>query len=346
MRHFILRNVFEELSGQTGRGWLVQTSEVSCALLCSLQEGVSEEDLLPVLARGQEFVKEHFDIEATMGVSEVHQGAERIASAYRQAREALNYWYLMGRGSLIRYGQIKDRTFRFEESSDSRVYRILSGYLQDADRAPSGTFVAELLEHFRIDESVSMETMESFRFEVMNALNTLLILGHCDIQTQREQLSLLLRSDTLEEFKRDLAMIMEDLIRREEADPVLDICERAKQMVAADYSDPQLCVAVLAERLNITPNYLSRLFKKKYGVELSAHISMIRVEKARELLAHTEMSIKDIAARTGFYSSNVFIKTFKKWEGVTPGTYKKMINSPPETQTDHPAGKSDGKVSI
>ncbi len=283
-------------------------------------------------------MREHYHIETTIGISDIHQGCEGIAAAYAEAQEALNYRYLMGRGSLIEYRQIRGRQFRFEEASNSRIYRIVADYLQDANRAPSDVFIKEVLDFFQIDRSISMETMERFRFEVLNALNTLLISNHCPMQTQRELMLRLLSADTLEEFQRDLGMITEELVRRgEELNPSQEVCERAKRLVAVDYSDPQLSVAILAERLSVSPNYLSRLFKKKYDTILSDYISMTRVAKARELLAQAETSIQDIALQTGFYSSNVFIKTFKKWEGMTPGAYRKVINCPSDTQIDHQA---------
>lgn len=54
-------------------------------------------------------------------------------------------------------------------------------------------------------------------------------------------------------------------------------------------------------------------------------ISKVRIMKSKELLSSTSLNIKEIAEATGFISSTVFISTFKKYEGITPGQYKQVL---------------------
>ena len=56
-----------------------------------------------------------------------------------------------------------------------------------------------------------------------------------------------------------------------------------RDLVANDYTKRELNVAEIARRLNLSPNYLSSLFKKETGVNLSEYLNRFRVERAQEL---------------------------------------------------------------
>lgn len=74
----------------------------------------------------------------------------------------------------------------------------------------------------------------------------------------------------------------------------------------------------------MTPAYMSRLFKERTGYGLLDYINKVRIEKAKVLLNENSYSIQEIALKVGFVNSNTFIRSFKKAEGITPGSYKKM----------------------
>ena len=76
--------------------------------------------------------------------------------------------------------------------------------------------------------------------------------------------------------------------------------------------------------MNISASYLSKLFTEKYGVSIPDSLSQIRIQNSKKMLKDTSKSIKEIAQENGFLSSNVYIKVFKRWEGVTPGVYRDL----------------------
>jgi YesN/AraC family two-component response regulator len=71
-------------------------------------------------------------------------------------------------------------------------------------------------------------------------------------------------------------------------------------------------------------SYLSRSYKKFRGINLLDYIHKIRIEKAKLIINST--NLKDVAQQVGYYESKALIRVFKKYEGVTPGRFKK-INS-------------------
>lgn len=86
--------------------------------------------------------------------------------------------------------------------------------------------------------------------------------------------------------------------------------------------DQDLSLEGIAERVYLTPSYLSYLFKKETGQSLIRYITQVRMDKAVELLNTTNMKIVDIYKKLGYRSSTYFIQTFRNYHGVTPAKFR------------------------
>ncbi len=95
------------------------------------------------------------------------------------------------------------------------------------------------------------------------------------------------------------------------------------QYINENYALYDLSLKMIADEMDISYKYLSDVFKKETGKNFLEYVHDIRNKKAKELLATTEASITDIGEQVGYLSSNTFIKTFKKLNGITPGEFRK-----------------------
>jgi AraC-like DNA-binding protein len=95
------------------------------------------------------------------------------------------------------------------------------------------------------------------------------------------------------------------------------------QYVEKNYNE-DLYLESIAEKLGVSSKYLSRIFKEKRGSNLVDYISYIRVFKAKELLSSTDLSIGEIGEMVGIYNRTTFLRTFKRFEGVSPFDYRKV----------------------
>ena len=82
-------------------------------------------------------------------------------------------------------------------------------------------------------------------------------------------------------------------------------------------------LATISRVVNYNETYISRLFKQLTGISLSEYVSQERIKNAKQLLSSTSESIQNIAAVTGFDTSQYFSIVFKKMTGVSPSTYRK-----------------------
>ncbi len=85
-----------------------------------------------------------------------------------------------------------------------------------------------------------------------------------------------------------------------------------------------LTVDSLAAALFISPQYLTRLFRRFTGKTTQQYLLDLRLNKAKELLMnHRELSVQDIAGAVGFASASRFVQVFREKNRVTPGRFRR-----------------------
>ena len=85
----------------------------------------------------------------------------------------------------------------------------------------------------------------------------------------------------------------------------------------------RLTLNQVASSINLSPNYLSSLFKKELGVGFVDYITEKRVERAKELLENTGLRTYEVAQQAGFVDESYFSKTFKRLTGKRPSAFRK-----------------------
>ena len=84
-------------------------------------------------------------------------------------------------------------------------------------------------------------------------------------------------------------------------------------------------IATYADAAGISENYLSRLVKKSTGRSVGAWIDIVRIQRAKHLLATSALSVIDVAAAVGIEDQSYFSRLFKKETGMTPSSFRKQM---------------------
>lgn len=84
----------------------------------------------------------------------------------------------------------------------------------------------------------------------------------------------------------------------------------------------RITVKELAEHINLSETYLSKLFKKEMGIPISQYIISLKIEKAKNLLQYSDYNIVDIANNLSFSSQSHFIQVFQKKTGMSPHKFR------------------------
>lgn len=124
---------------------------------------------------------------------------------------------------------------------------------------------------------------------------------------------------TLEYLKNDIHHSL--LEKRLKEDGVYQAKNRTLQpaidAVFANKND-HLSLQNLAEMVNLSPTYLSRLLRAEFGEPFSQIYAKLKIHWAEELLVTTNLSIREISDELGFMEPSYFIRSFKRIKGTTP----------------------------
>ncbi len=90
-----------------------------------------------------------------------------------------------------------------------------------------------------------------------------------------------------------------------------------------NYGDKNLSLTSVADIFSISEPYLSSIFKQSLGINFSTYMEGIRIDKAKELLEKTNLSIGEISDHVGYGSANSFCRAFKRVTGISASEYRK-----------------------
>ncbi|MFL5676590.1 MAG: helix-turn-helix domain-containing protein [Chloroflexota bacterium] len=79
----------------------------------------------------------------------------------------------------------------------------------------------------------------------------------------------------------------------------------------------------LARQVSVSPSYLFRLFKKKMDLTPMHYRTMVRIDKAKLLLADDQLTVDSVAQRVGFDDPKYFARVFRGVTGTTPSSYRR-----------------------
>ncbi len=122
-------------------------------------------------------------------------------------------------------------------------------------------------------------------------------------------------------FFRDLISGYCELIQQFAMNSYSQHVQNAIGLILSDLS-ADLSLAAIADKLNLTRSYLSNLFCKEVGMNLSDFVLEKRIAHAKHLLTTTPLSIQDIAWQVGIGDANYFSRLFKREAGTTPRQYR------------------------
>jgi AraC-like DNA-binding protein len=120
-------------------------------------------------------------------------------------------------------------------------------------------------------------------------------------------------------------------------DMILEYTKRMKQISSGEAYSKHILMTIdfiydniykgvrvqdIAERLELSPQYLSKLFKKEVGMTISDYIMSKRIQAAENMLKYSDYNPIDIGNYLNFSSHSHFIASFRKHTGLTPKQYR------------------------
>ncbi|WP_434749464.1 helix-turn-helix domain-containing protein [Paenibacillus amylolyticus] len=297
--------------------------------------GSHEEDLtlfskplLLLMEQLQQQISEVLDLKVSIGASQPRRLMKHIPQAYNEAIDALKHRMRLGTGIIVQYEQHDLSSAAWAMAYPEALEYSLLQSIQQADEALASTQLTELLETL-----FSLEcTPEEYQAALMRLLTHILQLTQ-ESGIRLAQISQSHRSLFQELFVLQYAAEVEHWFNHQVIQPVIQlfkerqvaqyqlISEKIIAIIQQDY-DKDLTLDECATRLHYNANYLSSVFRKETGASFSEYLTRYRLKTAKRWLDESDWTVKEIAERLRYTNPQNFIRSFRKWEGVTPGRYR------------------------
>ncbi|WP_113926963.1 helix-turn-helix domain-containing protein [Bacillus sp. P14.5] len=139
----------------------------------------------------------------------------------------------------------------------------------------------------------------------------------------------ILYTPVLYRIVQDFILFINEVIKgskEHQNNKIFDVTERAVLFMENNFADKDLSLNKVAAYVDRSPAYLSSLFTTKKGSSFRQILTEIRIKAAEGYLLSSDLSIQEIAHKTGYRNANYFSRIFKEMVGISPRSYKNSKN--------------------
>jgi AraC-like DNA-binding protein len=327
---FVMMNVVTEMLEGDGVVFELERNRMIIILNSAEAHAKDKDGRSERFRRMKEFLEQRFRTVVTIARSGMHLGIEQVARSFGEATMAMDYKMMMGAGSILDYLDV-------QQLEHSHYQYPLVTELQLMNFAKVGDYgnIERLLSQIReanfTTSSLSPEMSRNLYIDLCSTiiklmgslhLNEIELFGvKLDPTKSAEQWTSV---DQMFNHVRMLYQQICDKVTESRPGAGEQLYEGIIQYIQLHFHKNALSLTSIADQFQINPTYLSSFFKKQSGENVSNYINNLRMERAKQLLRDTTLTVNEIALSVGYANHIGFIRAFRKHEGITPGQYREI----------------------
>lgn len=327
---FIINNIMDEIINSTFSGYITELDSDRLAVIANLDADDQEKAigvLYDACSKFIEFLKSQFKINTTLSLSNIYDNYGNIRTAYNEAVRTLEVARVNCPGSVLMYRNINtvSNSFYYPYEIEIQLANLVrNGDIRELDNLIDSIYLINFKEG-GIKPLYTKCLLQSMIATIIriSASSTVQLKKNTDISDKLEQL--LLQDYPAEYvFKeiKEIYGILCKLTTSNRNDYHSTLFENIRGYAEKNFADPMFSLNMIAGHFDVSPQYLSSFFKKYEGRNLNNFITSLRIGMAKELLLDRSLTLDYIAQKVGYSNDAVFIRIFKKSEGITPGKYR------------------------
>jgi YesN/AraC family two-component response regulator len=327
---FIIKNVFEELSQDAFDSYDTEDDDMIAYIINFKMDELGSyseysNTLEDILVETYDNVKEKMGIDFTSIVSNSHETLLGISDAYRECLDALAYTKILGNTKIIFYQETLQSKAIYNYSIE-KEQKIIN-FIKAADIENARNFINDIIAGHRQNKHLSPASVQFLYYDILGTImKTLTKSKEQELVEKLQPLKSLLKCNQFEKMDLILNEFLSSVCEAKKEDKDIScmvLLDEVREFINENLFNPDLNVAMVGDAFNITPAYLSKMFKNETGESILQIINRLRIEKSKELLKDTALSLNEISEKIGYLYPNTFIRIFKKFEGFTPGQFRK-----------------------
>lgn len=296
---------------------LISMEDTQALLLIPEKKGRNDEELRACCEKMIHVSKNTYQTDVFMVAGALCASLDEIKREYEKIKELMDYQFFASGSSCILY----DRDYMNKKQSDM-LPMYFSKIVTCAKLGDYAGLRSELEKAFQyIEKNMGFSSI----YIKYNFTDIMKKVCEC-IGAEAQVISIaekIYEAQSMETVKQVLMEFVEELEGTAEKGKTDNrLVAMAKKIVSERYGNVDFGVSSVAEELDVTPPYLSTLFKMETGKSLVKYITGYRMEQARVLLETSNMKVSDVAERVGYLNPSYFISLFRNKEGCSPQQYR------------------------
>lgn len=280
-----------------------------------------------ILSEIKEYLIGFEQYEVTIGVGTERKEFGEIRFSIKEANRAVGNRIKFGTGRLIYADSIPRPDRKQERNPVEECREQILASIESYSRENLEQCVNQIYSEFMLREDVDFSDCYGLAEELVSVF-----FGHIDAQQEdfrhvkREILGKCQHCSSITSLKNLLKSTLgtyldmnREVMEAESTKPI----RQAEQYIDSHYNE-KIVLEDIAEIVGLNPVYFSVLFKKELGINFSAYLVNVRMEKAKEMICSTNETIAAIGERVGYKDSRYFSQIFMKTVGVKPALYRKL----------------------
>ena len=266
--------------------------------------------------------------ESIVGVSCVYQSIADLPTCYNEVVEILNSMFYDSQKTVITYDEINKFRSLLKYSIDREF--SLANSLKTGDYANAVCEFRQLVKKHSGNASTKPYAVRQLIASVILTVSR--VINETGLNE-----SIQINTDQIKQFDRleDAIAYIENLFydlcsaqvgRKAGLSDVMALA--VNEYVQAHFTDDSLSLSVLARRFNLSLASMSKFFKERFENNFHEYVNKMRINRSKDLIQQNpNVNLSDIGRMVGYVDDGTFRRLFKRFVGVTPGTYRNHADS-------------------
>ncbi len=323
-KYYILEVIGEKLN-ELAFAYGMETDQDKICFIINAKEGLEVQIIKKLFAETKKYIYINTDITFTVGIGKIYSSLEGVRYSYTEAMEALKERFTLGEDAIIYIEDVENRKGSFY--THIKVEEELLNYIYAGNEEKISQIIQNVLED-AASKGLKGEKVRQILLEVISFVGRRLFMsgmtyedifrGESNLLGDLEKCETLIQ---LETYIRKILIMVSRYVKSEEKSDDNTVIVRVKEYINKHYPE-DLSLTRVAEIVKLSPSYLSTIFYKETNYNFLEYLNLVRINKAKELLLDSHLSIKDVSNKVGYLNYNTFSKVFKKYTGISAKQYR------------------------
>lgn len=271
-------------------------------------------------------------LKITIGISTRVCQISEIQKCIVTAGDAVRYRIVLNQQDIIWYDKYQYEIIPVEKIFTSVRKELLQSYLKNNNQEGIRRMMFDMRFEMKQNRNLSPVILYYLLDDLVDTISK--VIEECvdeQNETQKlfvsfaEKVDQSITADDLwceiEKILDECLTILEKEMHKQQTKPIRMI----KEFVEEHYAEG-ISLELVAEKVNLSTNYVSAIFRKETGVNFTDYLTAKRMEHAIDMLRRTNLPIKEVAECVGYTDVRYFSKLCKKTLGMKPTEYRKLYS--------------------